>query len=95
MLRNDLYKIWVTKTGEQGETPEWGIEILDGEFTGVVIQIVEINFKNNDDNLFLDYHTLYKPDLVDLSSNLWVQVLESIVQDIIKEALELVKNEEN
>jgi len=94
MLRNELYKPWVTKAGAEEEKPEWGVEILDGEFTGVVIQITEMDF-NNEESLLVDYHTLNKPDSVDLSSPLWEQVLQTVMLDIVKEAIDLVKNEKN
>lgn len=81
MLKNDLYRPWAA-----GES-EWGIEIIDGEFSGTVIQIEEVNF-NEDDTLKVDYHVI-KGDKEKLSSNsMFIGTFELIINDILKEAIE-------
>lgn len=85
VLRNDLYKPWFA--GDK----DWGFEILDGEFSGVVVQIESIDFSSkNDGTVDLDFHVINKeqfPDL-DTGSDLFNKNVELIINDILKEAID-------
>lgn len=85
MLRNDLYKPWFV--GEK----DWGIEIIDGEFSGVVIQIESFEFSKNDSGgVDLDYHCIKQPEDFNeetLKGDLFKNTLEIIIEDILKEAI--------
>lgn len=81
MLKNDLYKPWAAGKSE------WGIEIIDGEFSGTVIQIEDVSF-NEDDSLKVEYHVI-NGNKEDLSSNsMFIGTFELIINDILKEAIE-------
>lgn len=85
VLRNDLYKPWFA--GDK----DWGFEILDGEYSGVVVQIESIDFSSkNDGTVDLDFHVINKeqfPDL-DTGSDLFNKNVELIINDILKEAID-------
>lgn len=85
MLRNDLYVPWFN--GEK----EWGFEITDGEFSGVVVQIENIQMVETDDgNMSVDYHIVNKPETISkeyLESDLFKAVFNNILVDIIEEAI--------
>lgn len=87
MLRNDLYKPWFL------EDSKWGFEVIDGEFSGVVVEVENIEFKNDseDGNLDVNYHIINKPSLLtdeDVKSDLFKSTFELIVNDIVREAIE-------
>ena len=94
MLRNDLYRPWFTD--KQGE---WGFEIISGDFQGLVLQIEMLDFADIEDgNMVADYHVIFKPELISeesLKGDGFRGVFEMIVSDIIKEALENFKDEQN
>jgi len=94
MLRNDLYRPWFTD--KQGE---WGFEIISGDFQGLVLQIEKLDFADTDDgNMLADYHVIYRPELISeesLKEDGFKVVFETIVSDIIREALENFKDEQN
>lgn len=85
VLRNDLYKPWFA--GDK----DWGFEIIDGEYSGVVVQIESIDFSSkNDGTVDLDFHVINKeqfPDL-DTGSDLFNKNVELIINDILKEAID-------
>ena len=84
MLRNELYKPWFV--GEK----DWGFEIVDGEYRGVVVQIEKLDFPNEgSDQLVLDYHTITQPESIpiDTSSETFKAVIELIINDILREAI--------
>ena len=91
MLRNDLYKPWFV-----GE--DWGIEIIDGEFSGVSIQITKLKFSESDEaGLDVEYHVVHKPDTIlegDVKGDLFSSTLELIVNDIVEEAVKTFENEQ-
>ena len=98
MLRNDLYQPWF-----QGKD-DWGFEVIDGEFSGVVVQISKIEFVDKDDsedNLAADFHVIHKPEHItkeDIDGDLFRSCFELIISDIITEALDTFKdtvNDEN
>ena len=93
MLRNDLYKPWFKE-------PDWGFEIIDGEYSGVVVQVSNLQLKDetsvDDNNLSVEYHVIYKPDLItedQVKSDLFVSLFQTIILDIVKEAVENYSNE--
>ena len=85
MLRNELYRPWFV--GEK----DWGFEIVDGEFNGVTLQIEKLDFPDEgSSNLALDYHIVHKPDLItdeDVKSDTFKAVIEVIINDILREAI--------
>ena len=92
MLRNELYNPWF-----EGNT-NWGVEIISGEFKDVVIQIEKMEFTDAPDRVELVYHVISKPDILEeeLSKNpVFESVMELIVNDVLKEAIEILQNEQN
>lgn len=85
MLRNSLFKPFFV--GEQ----DWGFEIIDGPFKEVCIQIMDIKIEENEaGNCHLDYHTVRLPEHLkeeDLKTPEFQAVIESILNDILKEAI--------
>ena len=85
MLRNDLYKPWFV-----GE--DWGVEIIDGEFSGVSLQITKLTFSEAEEGkLDIDYHIIHKPDIVteeSVKGDLFNNTLELIINDVVREAVE-------
>ncbi len=93
MLRNDLYKPWF-------KDEDWGFEIVDGEYSGVVVQVSNLQLKDettdDDSNLSVEYHVIYKPELItedQVKSDLFVSLFQTIILDIVKEAVENYSNE--
>lgn len=85
MLRNELYQPWFI--GEK----DWGFEIIDGEFKDVSVQIQSIEFADKDNKVDLEYHIINKPEHItesDTKGELFVNVVELIINDILKEAIE-------
>lgn len=92
MLRNELYRPWF-----EGNT-NWGIEITSGDFKDVVIQIEKMEFSDEPNNVELVYHVISKPDILEeeLSKNLvFESTIELIVNDILKEAIEIHEQNRN
>jgi len=92
MLRNELYKPWFLKE-------DWGIEIVDGEFSGTVIQIQKMDFaKDGSSSMDVDYHIIHRPDIVSeeqTKSELFKTVFETIINDVVREAVENFKDEQD
>jgi hypothetical protein len=91
VLRNELFRPWFVGSDQ------WGVEIIDGEFSGVTIQFEKFTFSEKDDSsVDLDYHIINKPeDMGDPEkSEVFAQTLELIVNDILREALNEVKNDQ-
>ena len=93
MLRNDLFKPWFV--GEK----DWGFEIIDGEFRNVTVQIEKLDWPNEDSSeLALDYHIVHKPELItdeDIKSDTFKAVVEVIINDILREAIDELKQTGN
>lgn len=92
MLRNELYRPWF-----EGNT-NWGIEITSGDFKDVVIQIEKMEFSDEPNNVELVYHVISKPDILEeeLSKNpVFESTIELIVNDILKEAIEIHEQNRN
>ena len=85
MLRNDLFRPWFV--GEK----DWGVEIIDGEFSGVSLQITSIEFaESSDGNVQLDYNVIHKPENLtddDLKTELFSNTLSLIISDVLTEAV--------
>ena len=95
MLRNDLYTPWFNKD-------DWGFEVIDGEFSGVVVQVSEVNFKEetqeDDSNLSVNYHIINKPEIIteeQVKSDLFNALFQTIITDIVKEAVEAYEHDNN
>ena len=85
VLRNDLYKPWFA--GDK----DWGFEILDGEYSGVVVQVESIEFSpKNDGTVDLNFHVINKEQFPDLNTetDLFNKSVELIINDILKEAID-------
>ena len=84
-LRNTLFKPWFK------DNDGWGIEIIEGFYSGLVLQFKEVEFVDDSDgNVSLDYHVIFKPDIVsedDLKSSEFQNLLSDILEDILKEAI--------
>ena len=93
MLRNDLFKPWFV--GEK----DWGFEIIDGEFRNVTVQIEKLDWPDEDSSeLALDYHIVHKPELItdeDIKSDTFKAVVEVIINDILREAIDELKQTGN
>lgn len=93
MLRNDLFKPWFV--GEK----DWGFEIIDGEFRNVTVQIEKLDWPDEDSSeLALDYHIVHKPELItdeDIKSDTFKAVVEVIINDILREAIDDLKQTGN
>ena len=92
MLRNDLFKPWFVGN-------DWGFEIIDGEFNGVTVQIAKLDWPDEGSNeLALDYHVVHKPELItdeDIKSDTFKAVVEVIINDILREAINELKQAGN
>lgn len=83
-LRNDLYTPWFV-----GDT-DWGVEIIDGEFSGIVIKINSIEFsKTENEGVDVDYYIIKHPEDMQgvEKSDLFIRTIELIINDILKEAV--------
>lgn len=85
-LRNDLYRPWFV--GEK----DWGFEILDGEYSGIVVQIESVEFsEKKDGTVDLEYHIIKQPEDtrdLDLKGDLFARTVEIIINDILREAID-------
>lgn len=85
MLRNELYRPWFAN-----ET-DWGFEIIDGEYSGFVVQIESVEFSKTDESgLELKYHIINQPEYKrnDNTDELFSKTIELIINDILKEAID-------
>lgn len=86
VLRNDLYRPWFV--GEK----DWGFEIIDGEFSGIVVQVESVEFSSkNDGSVDLNYHVIRQPEddrELDTKGDLFTNTVEIIINDILKEAVD-------
>lgn len=89
VLRNELYKPWFI--GDK----DWGFEIIDGEFSGILLQIEALEFSKEVSSMVdLNYHIVYKPDAIldsDLQGDVFNNLVELIISDILREAIEYEK----
>lgn len=85
-LRGDLYSPWFA--GEK----DWGFEIIDGEFSGIVVQIESVEFSDkNDSSVDLEFHVIKQPEddrEIDIKGELFNHTVELIINDILREAIE-------
>lgn len=91
MLRNDLYSPWFANK------EDWGFEILTGDFLGVVVQVEKVNVQNSGE-VEVDYHVINKPESLtdeELNGDLFKEVFNVVINDILKEAIENFENEQN
>ncbi len=91
MLRNDTYKPWF-----EGE--DWGVEIIDGEYSGVVVQFKSLEFSDKDDGTVdVDFHIISQPQSaeIDTKSDMFNNTIEIIINDILKEAIGLYEQTRN
>lgn len=109
MLKGSLYQPWVvTHNNDKGTyvqeySPDWGFEIIDGEFSGTVVQIDKIYFIEAESSIGTDFHVINcreeftKEELE--KNTIFVNILETIILDIVQEAIllteEVLNSEEN
>tara|TARA_B100002019_G_C21062816_1_gene494963 strand:- start:485 stop:751 length:267 start_codon:yes stop_codon:yes gene_type:complete len=88
MLRGDLYQ------PHFAEGNKWGVEILSGEFKGVFLQLGELTI-GKDKQVAVDYHIIKKPTELteDLDGDLFKTVFQTILDDILREAMEIKNGE--
>lgn len=86
VLRNDLYRPWFV--GEE----DWGFEIVDGEFSGIVVQIESVEFsKETAGGVDLNFHVIKQPEddrEIDVKGDMFTRTVELIINDILREAIE-------
>lgn len=90
----ELYKPWGVKN-ELGDL--WGVEITEGTFNGVVISINDVTMSEESNDVVLDYTAIKKPeDMSDdaLQTDEFKQVIEQVLNDILKKAIELYEHRE-
>jgi len=76
----------------------WGFVIAEGTYRDVTIQINNLGIKDNSNDFELDFHIISKPDTItdkDLQSTTFNIVVENILNDIIKNALDEYENRES
>lgn len=103
MFREDLYRPWFAKldTSNSKAEDDWGFEIISGDYSGTVVQIQKVNFPDDEvSSLAIDYHIIKKPENLfdqDLKDELFASVFETIINDILTEAIQNYKdpNEQN
>lgn len=88
MLRNELYRPWF---GEEKE--DWGIEIIDGDYSGVVVKFNNLNLSESENGgVDVDLDIIKQPETiekVDTQNPLFNHTIEIIINDILKEAIEI------
>lgn len=92
MLRNELYKPWFKDN-------DWGFEVIDGEYNGVVVQVTDLQFKEetseDNSNLSVEYHVINKPEIISeesVKSDLFNALFQTIITDLVSEAIENYAN---
>jgi hypothetical protein len=93
VLRNELYKPWFSKD------KDWGFEVIDGEYSGVVVQVTDLQFKEetseDNSNLSVEYHVISKPEIISeesVKSDLFNALFQTIITDLVSEAIENYAN---
>jgi len=93
VLRNELYKPWFSKD------KDWGFEVIDGEYNGVVVQVTDLQFKEetseDNSNLSVEYHVINKPEIISeesVKSDLFNALFQTIITDLVSEAIENYAN---
>jgi len=92
VLRNELYKPWFKDN-------DWGFEVIDGEYNGVVVQVTDLQFKEetseDNSNLSVEYHVINKPEIISeesVKSDLFNALFQTIITDLVSEAIENYAN---
>lgn len=92
MLRDDLYRPWFIDE-------KWGVEILSGDFLGLVVEITKLEFSDKIDNsVDLEYNVIHKPEDLNeeaVKGPMFTNTMELVVNDILREAVEIAKNEQS
>jgi len=90
MLKDKLYKTW------HNQNQSWGIEIISGEFKGLVIYIKEIDLQDSTNQLSVDYEMLYRPGHLSSfcveGNSQFEDFLGSVFNDVVSEAIEVYKS---
>ena len=84
MQIKELYLPWAVDD-------KWGIEFVEGKFKDSVLQIENIEFKDDDpEALMVDYHIVNTPEGLlesDYKTNEFFDMMQLIISDIIAEAI--------
>ena len=83
---NELYRPWAV------DNARWGVEITQGEYKDAVIQIEEVDFKDDTSGeLQVDFHIVNFPDGMvkeDFDKANFVELFQLIISDILSRAIE-------
>ena len=80
----ELYVPWVAGNN-------WGFEIKQGAYEGAVVQIEDMNFLDNTNDLQLDFHVINIPDGMlkeDVDKPDFHDIIQVVMSDIIATAIE-------
>jgi len=91
-MLNDVYRVWnvdysLEETKEE-KVPHWGFEILKGKFKDTVIEIENIDYK--DESLDVGFHFLNTPDTIsteEMKTKDFDELIECIISDFIARAI--------
>jgi len=86
----EMYRPWAL------EKEGWGVEILQGEFAGLVIQIEKVDFVDESSSLQLDFHAISMPETMvkeDLDKPTFNDTMQLIMSDIISDAIANYKDD--
>lgn len=89
-MNDKIYKPW-------GAGKEWGVELFDEEYKGVVISFTQLEFKEND-RVDVEFHVISRPEHLPESfekNDSFSVVLERVINDILTEALRDEENRKN
>lgn len=79
---------------------KWGVELTEGIFDGVVIQIEEVKFLDNSDNgnVEMEYNRIHTPAHLnesDFQSENFSNVMNSVINQILMEAVQHYEQNRN
>ena len=90
MLRNNLYKPWFA------DEKQWGFEILTGNYTGLVVQLENIDvIEESKNGIGVNYHIIHKPEGITknmIKDEALNETFDLIINDILQEALQIDSN---
>ena len=86
----EMYRPWSLDTGE------WGLEILQGPYKDLVIQIEKIDFAQEEASLQLEFHAISMPETLvkeDLDKADFNDTMQLIISNILSEAIANYKDD--
>jgi hypothetical protein len=91
------YKPWSFIDAEQN-IDMWGVELLEGDFTGAKISINSLKMENDLPECALDFTFIRKPEgrtEEQLTSNEFNAIMTEIINDILTKAIDDFENRES